>query len=180
MSKLIPILTTCSVVAAGTFALSAPQAYSEFTSTSSLTGNSVTAGSISVEIVDASGQTLATPIISVTDAYPAMAARTSTLRLYNAGSLPAAVNLHSADLEALTSANLNDVLQVRVLNAGGTALYTGKVGSLEVLFESLAPASTTVLTIELTWPDLPAVDDNPYQDAALNFGLVADASNLVG
>lgn len=176
--KSMPALLACGFVAAGTFALAAPQAFGQFTSTSTVTGNEVHAGTLQVQLVDASGNPLAGPIVSVADAMPAMATKTYSVRLRNSGSLPAAVELHSSNLVDGTANSLNDVLVATVKN-GATTLYTGNVAGISAQLSSIAAGTTATLTLELTWPDLPAVDDNPYQDAVLTFALVADASQLV-
>lgn len=178
IQRTMPVLLTCGLVASGTFALSAPQAFGEFTSTASVTGNQVHAGTLQVQLVDASGNALTGPIVSVTDAMPAMATKTYQVRLRNAGSLPATVELHSSNLVDGTANSLNDVL-VATVKDGATTLYSGTVSGLTAQLSSLAAGTTATLTLELTWPDLPAVDDNPYQDAVLTFALVADASQLV-
>lgn len=177
--KSISILTSCAIAAGGAFALSAPQTFAAFTSSTTVTGNSVAAGTVVVRLVDAGGVQLSSPIVAVTNAQPAMTTKTFTIRVKNGGSLPASVDVHTASLVDGTANSLDDVLLATVKNAGGTTLYSGKVSGLSVLLSSLPAGETASLTLELTWPDLPGVDDNPYQDASLTFSISADASQLI-
>lgn len=177
--KSISILASCAVAAIGAFAVSAPQTFAAFTSSTTNAGNSVAAGTVLVKLVDASGTQLASPIVSIANAQPAMFTKSFTIRVKNGGSLPAAIDVHSAALVDGTANSLDDVLVATVKSAGGTTLYSGKVSALSVLLSSLAAGETATLTLEVTWPDLPGVDDNPYQDANLTFSIAADASQLV-
>lgn len=179
LGKTIPIATSAALAIGGAFAVVAPQAFAEFTSNATIASNHVHAGTLQVQIVDATGQQLTAPIINLTDAAPAMSTKSYSLRLRNLGSLPAAVAIHVGSVVDATANSLNDVLVATVKNAGGTTLYTGSLTGLSVELASIAAASTEVLTLELTWPDLPAVDDNPYQDAAITFAVLADGSQLV-
>jgi predicted ribosomally synthesized peptide with SipW-like signal peptide len=175
----ISLLSGCVLAAGGAFALSAPQTFAAFTSSAEVAGNSVEAGGLDVLLVDAAGTPLSAPIVSVANAQPAMTTKTFTVRVKNGGSLPGTVELHTAGLVDGTAASLDDVLVATVKNAGGTTLFSGKVSALSVVLASLAAGDTAVLTLELTWPDLPGVDDNPYQEASLSFSLVADSSQLI-
>ena len=173
-----PALLTLGIAASCAFALSAPSVFAGFTSRSVTTNNSAVAGRLLVELVDANGNVSTAPVMSVTGAMPSMAARTSTIRFKNNGTLPASVIFHSNNVSATTSSNLDSVLVARVLDSNNNQLYSGSLSGLSVNFASVAAGATVVLTLELTWPDLPAVDDNPYQDASLSFELLADASTI--
>lgn len=169
---------TAGVAAVCAFAFAGPQVFAEFTSTSVNQNNSADAGTLDVDLVDASGQVFTTPIVTIANAMPGMSTKTSTIRLKNNGSLPASVRLHSANLVPLTTANLNSVLVVKVLDGSSNQLYSGTLSGLTLNLASIAAGSTTTLTMEITWPDLPAVDDNPYQDASLTFEIAADAASI--
>lgn len=173
-----PALFTLGIAASCAFALSAPSVFAGFTSSSSTTNNNATAGRLQVELVDATGAVSTSPVVSISGASPAMAARTSTIRFANNGTLPAAVLLHSSNLSASNINTLDNVLVARVLDSNNNELYSGNLSGLSINFAEVAAGSTIVLTLELTWPDLPGVDDNPYQDASLTFELLADASSI--
>jgi len=176
-SRTVSAALSIAIAAGGAFAITAPHAFADFTSTSNVTNNTAAAGRLQVQIVDATGTELTAPIMTVSGAMPAMTAKTSTVRFKNSGSLPAQVRLHSQNVTSATAGNLDNVLNARVLE-GTTVLYTGTLSGLTHTFASVAAGSTTTLTLEITWPDLPTVDDNPYQDASLSFELVADASSI--
>ena len=178
LHKAGPALFTLGIAASCAFALSAPSVFAGFTSSSTTSNNTATAGRLQVELVDANGAVSASPVVSVTGAMPSMTARTSTIRFKNNGTLPAAVLLHSNNLSASNVNTLDNVLVARVLDSNNNQLYSGTLSGLSINFASVAAGSTVVLTLELTWPDLPAVDDNPYQDASLTFELLADASSI--
>lgn len=173
-----PALFTVGLAASCAFALSAPSVFAGFTSRATTTSNTATAGRLKVEMVDAAGVVSATPVVSITGAMPGMTARTSTIRFKNSGSLPAAVLLRSNNVAASTANSLDTVLVARVLDTNNNQLYSGSLSALSVNFASVAAGATVSLTLEITWPDLPAVDDNPFQDASLTFELLADASSI--
>ena len=160
------------------FATTVPQAIAAFTSTASSTLNRASAGTLSTIFVDGSGNVLTSPIIQVTNAAPNMATQTTTIRIKNVGSLPAQARLHTANLVSATTPSLNDVLLATVTDAQSHVLYSGNVSGLDTSFASLAAGTTTVLTLAITWPDLPQIDDNPYQDASLSFEVAVDASSI--
>ena len=178
LERTLPFIATCTFAISGSLAITAPHAFAEFTSTSAVSGNDVAAGAIKVEIVDSNGAVQTSPIVSVANAYPAMSTKTFTLRVKNNGSLPAAVVLHSGNLVDATASSLNSVL-VLTLKNGATSLYSGNISGLTHSFSQIDPGVQLTLTVEITWPDLPAVDDNPFQDGGLTFGIVADATQLL-
>ena len=178
LKKVRPALLTLGIAASCAFALSAPSVFAGFTSRSVTTNNQAVAGRLLVELVDANGSISTAPVMSVTGAMPSMTAKTSTVRFKNNGTLPAAVVFHSNNVTASSASNLDSVLVARVLDSNNNQLYSGSLSGMSVNFASVAPGATVVLTLELTWPDLPAVDDNPYQDASLSFELLADASAI--
>ena len=180
LQKIFPFAAASVVAVSGAFAMSAPQAFAEFTSTSLNANNTATSGIVQVDLVDQSGATLANPIVNITNAAPSMATRTNTIRIKNNGSLPSAVLLHSGNLVVDQTSDLSDVLVATVKNASNSVLYTGTLADLSVNFAEIAAGTTVVLTLEITWPDLAEVNDNPYQDSAMSFSIIADASNLIG
>jgi len=178
--KILPLVASLGVALGGSFAINAPHAFAEFTSTSAVKSNSATAGTISVSLVDAAGVIQTTPIVAITAAAPAMATRTSTIRIRNSGSLPAAVRVHTGNLASATANNLNSVLVAKVIDSTNAQLFTGSLSDLSVSLASVAAGQTVVLTLQITWPDLAAIDDNPFQDSVLTFEISADAASLVG
>jgi hypothetical protein len=177
--KLMSLVTSFSLAAAGAFALSAPGVFADFTSVSNVTDNSVAAGTVDVDLVSATGQLQTAPILAVTDAGPSMAAQTSTIRIKNNGTLPAAIELTSADLVASAGGDLNDVLRLVVRDQNNQVIYTGTVSGLSIEIPSLAAGVTLNWSVAVNWPDLVGVDDNPYQGAVLAFEFQVAASNLV-
>lgn len=177
--KLMSLVTSFSLAAAGAFALSAPGVFADFTSLSTVAENSVSAGTVDVQLVSATGQIQTSPILAVTDAAPSMTAQTSSIRIKNNGTLAAAIELTSADLVASAGADLNDVLRLIVRDENNQVLYSGTVSGLSIEVASLAAGATVNWNISVSWPDLVGVDDNPYQGAVLAFEFQVAASNLV-
>jgi hypothetical protein len=167
-----------AVAVSAAFLLTVPNAFAAFTSSAHSASNSASAGSLSTIFVDSSGAVLSTPLIQVANAAPSMAAQSTTIRIKNVGTLPADARLHVTNLTNTTSANLNDVLLATVTDAASNVLYSGNVAGLDIPFSALPASSTKVLTLSITWPDLPNVDDNPYQDAGMSFEIAIDASSL--
>ena len=157
----------------------APSTLAAFTDTAASSGNSVSAGTMQIDVVDNGGTVTSAARVSVANASPAMAVRQSSLSVRNSGSLAASLRVHAANL-VTTGANLDDVLKVEVTDDAGAVVYSGKVATLD--FQVLnVPANTTgIYTLKLTWPDDPTVDDNPYQGATMAFDLTADASVIAG
>ncbi len=178
LKKAGPALFTVGIAASCAFALSAPSVFAGFTSRATTTSNTAVAGRLRVEMVDAAGVVSSTPIVSITGAMPAMTARTSTIRFKNNGTLPATVLLHTNNVSSSTANSLDTVLVARVLDSNNNQLYSGSLSGLSVNFASVAAGATVTLTLEITWPDVPTVDDNPFQDASLTFELLADASSI--
>ena len=75
IKKTVPILASSALAVSGAFAVTAPQAFAEFTSTASVTNNSVKAGTVVVKLVDALGAAQTSPIVSLTGALPAMSTK---------------------------------------------------------------------------------------------------------
>lgn len=173
--KWLGYLATTSVIAV--FAWSIPQTFAAFTATTAVSSNTARAGTVGIQIVDSAGTVLTSPIFSIQDAYPDMPAQVSTIRLSNTGSLASAVQLFSRNLTP-SAANLNDVLKLEVLDSNATQLFIGKISDFDILLASLPPGTLKVLTLRITWPDLVAVNDNPYQAATLSFELAADSESI--
>jgi hypothetical protein len=57
-------------------------------------------------------------------------------------------------------------------------VYSGSIADIDVPLESLASDSISTFSLSITWPDMVAVDDNPYQDASMQFEIVIDASSI--
>ena len=178
LKKAGPALFTVGLAASCAFALSAPSVFAGFTSRATTSSNTATAGRLQVEMVDAAGVVSTSPVVSITGAMPAMTARTSTIRFKNNGTLPASVLLHSNNVTSSSASSLDTVLVARVLDSNNNQLYSGSLSGLSVNFASVAAGATTTLTLEITWPDVPTVDDNPFQDSSLTFELLADASSI--
>lgn len=174
-NKGLGYLAATSVIAI--FAWSIPQTFAAFTATTAISSNTATAGSVGIQIVDGGGAVLTSPIFSIQDAYPDMPAQVSTIRLSNTGSLASAVELFSRNLTP-SSANLDDVLRLEVLDSDSTQLFVGKISDFNVVLASQPPGSLKVLTLRITWPDLAGVNDNPYQAATLSFELAADSESI--
>lgn len=179
LQKVFPFAAASVVAVSGAFAMSAPQAFAEFTSTSINNDNSVSSGVIAVELVDATGTLLSAPIVNISNAAPSMSSKVHTVRIKNSGTLPAAVLLHTGNVVSDPTSDLNDVL-VATVTDGADTLYSGSLSNLSVNIASLAADSTLSLTLTITWPDVVNVDDNPYQDSLMSFAVIADASNLIG
>ena len=107
-----------------------------------------------------------------------MAAQSTSIRIKNVGSLPASARLHSANVSAGTASSLNDVLLATTTDANSHVLYSGNISGIDVALSSIAASAQSVLDLSITWPDLPNVDDNPYQDSALSFEIALDASSI--
>lgn len=156
-----------------------PSTFAAFTDNAVSTGNSATAGTLAIDVVDGAGNATTAARVVVTNASPSMATRQYTLSLKNSGSLDASLRVKAANLLASTH-SLDDVLQVQVANQLGTTVYTGKIDALDFAVENLPAYATSIYTIRVTWPDDELVDDNPYQGASLTFDLTADASVIAG
>lgn len=167
-----------AVAVIGAFAVMVPSAVAAFTSTVKSSSNSAQAGTLSTIFVDSAGSVLASPIIQVTNAQPGMAAQSTSIRIKNVGSLPASARLHSANVSAGTASSLNDVLLATITDANSHVLYSGNISGIDVALSSIAASAQSVLDLSITWPDLPNVDDNPYQDSALSFEIALDASSI--
>lgn len=157
----------------------APSTLAAFSDTGASIGNSATAGTLNIDVVDNAGNVTSAARVVIENAAPSMATRISTLSVRNGGSLAASLRIHSANLFASVQ-SLNDVLKVQVIDQLGTTVYTGSVSDLDFMIANLPASTTTAYTIKVTWPDDPAVDDNPYQGASLTFDLTADASVIAG
>ena len=177
-TKLMSVISSFTVAAAGAFAFSAPNVFADFTSTSSIEDNEVNAGTVDVNLVDANGVEQLLPIFTINNAMPYMSAQTQTLRIKNEGSLPAAIELTATNLIS-SSANLDDVLRIVVKDANNQVLYTGKISELSIQVGNLAAGTQLNWSVAIDWPDSPTVDDNLYQAAALAFEFNVTASNLV-
>ena len=180
LQKIFPFAAASVVAVSGAFAMSAPQAFAEFTSTSLNADNTAASGVVQVDLVDQAGAVLSNPIVNITNAAPSMATRSNTIKIKNNGTLPSAVLLHSGNLVVDPTSDLNDVLVATIKDSTNNVLYTGTLENLSVSFAEIAAGATVTLTLEITWPDLAEVNDNPYQDAAMSFSIIADASNLIG
>ena len=157
----------------------APSTFAAFTDTTTSSANSATAGTLNIDIVDNAGNVTSAARVVVSNASPSMATRTNTLSVRNDGSLAASLRIHSLNLLA-GAKSLDDVLKVQVLDQLGETVYTGAVSGLDFTLPNIAASATANYTIKVTWPDDPAVDDNPYQGASLSFDLTADASVIAG
>jgi hypothetical protein len=82
------------------------------------------------------------------------------------------------NVAASTSSSLNDVLLATITDASSRVLYSGNISGIDVSLASIAASSQSVLDLNITWPDLPNVDDNPYQDSSLSFEVALDASSI--
>lgn len=166
-----------STVAVGvTFA---PSTMAAFTDTTTSSANSAAAGTLNIDVVDNNGNVKSAATVNVTNASPTMMARVQTLSIKNSGSLDASMRIKAANLVP-SAKSLNDVLKVTVLDQLGATVYEGKVADIDFQLANLPATATTIYTIKVTWPDDPAVDDNPYQGATLTFDLTADASVIAG
>ncbi len=166
-----------STVAVG--ASFAPSTMAAFTDTTSSAANSAAAGTLQIDIVDNGGAVKTNAVIAVTNASPTMATRSYPLSIKNSGTLDASTRVRSVNLIG-SSPSLDDVLEVQVLNQLNQVVYTGKISGLTFDSALLPASSTAIYTLKITWPDDPAVDDNPYQGATLTFDLTADASVIAG
>lgn len=156
-----------------------PSTLAAFTDTAVSSANSASAGTLAIDVVDNTGTVTEAARVVVTNASPSMATRTQTLSIRNGGTLDAALRVRSLNLIA-SGQPLNDVLKVVVSDQLGVTVYQGTVADLDFLLANLPANSTATYTIKVTWPDLPEVDDNPYQGASLSFDLTADASSIAG
>lgn len=177
-TKLFSVVSSFSVAAAAAFAFSAPNVFADFTSSSSVPDNEVAAGTVDVELVDANGTTQIAPIFTINNAMPYMTAESQTLRIKNQGTLDAAIELTATNLVS-SSSNLDDVLRIVVRDSSNQILYSGQISALSIEVGNLAAGAELDWTVAIDWPDLPAVDDNQYQAAALAFEFNVSASNLV-
>ena len=167
-----------STVAVG--ASFAPSTMAAFTDTTSSTANSAAAGTMQIDIVDNGGAVKTNAVIAVSNASPTMAPQQGTLSLKNSGSLAASMRVKAVNLMSSPGSSLDDVLKVVVTNQLNEVVYDGKISELSFLQSNVPAMSTSIYTLKITWPDDPAVDDNPYQGATLTFDLTADASVIAG
>ncbi|MCX6402382.1 MAG: hypothetical protein NT032_00320 [Actinobacteria bacterium] len=170
-------LTVASLAVATVFAYTIPNTFAQFTSQTKSRNNSLTAGTLGVKLLDADGNESLNPVINITNAQPAMASQSSTIRIANTGSLNTDIRLYSTNLSASAN-NLNEVLNIAIKDSQNNTLYSGTIASLSVNISSLAASTTKVLTATITWPDLVAVDDNPYQGATLSFEFAVDSVSV--
>jgi hypothetical protein len=170
-------ITVASLAVAAVFAYTIPNTFAQFTSQTKSRNNSLTAGTLGVKLIDADGNESSTPVINIVNAQPAMANQTSTIRIANTGSLNTDTRLYTTNVSASAN-NLNDVLTITLKDSQNITLYSGSISGLNVNFASLAPSTTKVLTAVVSWPDLVAVDDNPYQGANLSFEFAVDSASV--
>lgn len=157
----------------------APSTFAAFTDTTTSSTNSATAGTLNIDVVDNAGNVTGAARVVVENASPSMATRTSTLSVRNSGSLASSLRIRATNLVAIGK-TLDDVLKIQIFDQLNNVAYEGKVSSLDFASENLPSNTTAIYTIKVTWPDLPEVDDNPYQGASLTFDLTADASVIAG
>lgn len=115
-------------------------------------------------------------VIDVSGAHPGMAAKTSIFEVRNAGTLPGAFAVNSADLVANGPRSLDDVLRITVRDAAtGDPVYRGRLSGLRIEDTGVLEAGTAArFTVEVTWPNTPA--DDAYQGAGLRFSVVANSA----
>lgn len=166
-----------STIAVG--ATFAPGTLAAFTDDATSVGNSATAGTMHIDVVDNAGNVTNAATVQLTNASPNMKTRSYTLSVKNSGSLAASLRVRATNVVASEN-SLNDVLQVQVMDQLGESVFLGKVSDIDFSLVNLPGTATAGYTIKVTWPDLPGVDDNPYQGATLSFDLVADASVIAG
>lgn len=170
-------LFVASLAVATVFAYTIPTTFAQFTSQTSSQNNELAAGTLGVEIVDVNGVASSEPIISVVNAQPGMASQNSVIRIANTGTLATDIRLYTKNL--VSSANsLNDVLNIELKNTQNQTIYNGEISSLDVNLLGVTAGSTETLTATVSWPDLVAVDDNPYQGATLSFELSVDSASV--
>ena len=131
-------------------------------------------GALVVQGVDGNGRVSSSAdVIKISDAYPGMAAQSSTFEVRNTGTLPVAFTVDSTGLIADGSRSLDDVLRITVRDpATGVMVYRGRLSGLRIEHTGVLAAGTTVrFTVEVTWPSIPA--DAAYQGAGLGFSVVA-------
>lgn len=157
----------------------APSTLAAFTDNATSVGNTAAAGTLNIDVVDSQGNVKSNANVAVSNASPEMATRQYTLSLKNSGSLDASMRVKAVNLIA-SAHNLNDVLKVQITDQLNHVVYTGKVSDIDFTMENLPATVTTTYVIRVTWPDDPAIDDNPYQAATLTFDLTADASVIAG
>lgn len=167
-----------STVAVG--ASFAPSTMAAFTDTTSSAANSAAAGTLQIDIVDNGGAVKTNAVIAVTNASPTMATRSYTLSLKNSGTLAASMRVKAANLIPTGAASLDDVLKVQIFDQLNNSVYSGNISGIDFVHSNIAALATDTYTLKITWPDDPAVDDNPYQGATLTFDLTADASVIAG
>jgi hypothetical protein len=170
-------LTVAGLAVAAVFAYTIPNTYAQFTNQISSQNNSAAAGTVDVKLVDVDGNTSSTPVINITNAQPAMANQNSTIRIANTGTLAADIRLYVTNLTASAS-NLNDVLDITIKDQQGNTLYSGAIADLDLNFEAVSAGLTKELAVAVSWPDLVAVDDNPYQGATLSFEFAVDSASV--
>ncbi len=166
-----------SIAVAGVFAFTIPTTFAEFTAQTSSQTNSAEAGTLGVQLVDVNGNVSSAPVINIANAQPGMADQISVIRIANTGTVASDIRLYVKNLEASAN-NLNDVLSLTLKDEQSNTLFSGSVANLDVNFMNVAAGITRELTAILNWPDLVAVDDNPYQAATLNFEFAVDSASI--
>ena len=175
----IAIVGSALVSAIAVGATFAPSTFAAFTDSTTSSANSATAGTLNIDVVDNAGNVTSAARVVVTNASPSMAVQSSTLSVRNSGSLAASLRVKTANLSPVGK-SLDEVLKLQVLDQLKTVVFEGTVSSLDFTLANIPAATTSIYTIKVTWPDDPAVDDNPYQGASLSFDLTADASVIAG
>jgi hypothetical protein len=136
-------------------------------------------GSLQVAVLGDGGSVSDTSrhAFDVAGAYPGMPAQRSHLELQNSGTVPAAFDVSTTDVQPLGRRSLDDVLVVTIRDADtGSLAYRGPLSALRISgTKTVAPGTSTTYDVALTWPDLVDVDANDYQGAALAFTVQATA-----
>lgn len=138
-----------------------------------------TTDSVQVAVVG-EGPSVADPTrhaFDVAGAYPGMPAQRSHLELRNSGSVSAAFDVTTTDVQPLGRRSLDDVLVVTVREAGtGSLAYRGPLSTLRISgTANVAAGASMTYDVALTWPSRPGVDVNDYQGASLAFTVRATA-----
>jgi hypothetical protein len=127
--------------------------------------------------VHANGRiTASSHVIDVSNAYPGMAAQTSTFEARNTGDVPLTFTVTTTDLVVSGRRSLDDVLRITVRDRiTGAVAYHGRLSGLRLVHRrALAIGSAATFTVDVTWPSGPA--DDAYQGAGLTFSVVAISS----
>ena len=131
-------------------------------------------GALVVQGVDGNGRVSSSAdVITISGAYPGMAAQTSTFEVRNAGTSPVAFAVNATGLTANGPRSLDDVLRITVLDpTTGDTVYQGRLSGLRIEHTGVLAAGTAArFTVEVTWPSIPA--DAAYQGAGMGFTVVA-------